>query len=126
MDYLFLFFTADLFKSISEQTNLYAEQRISKLLGGINKLWKPTTPEEMKAYFAINIMMGIKDLPQTWCYWSEDTRFNDPWISSVMTKTRFLKITQYIHLRDTSNVPACGSPGYDTLYKVRPLIDLMS
>ena len=126
VDYLFLFFTADLFKSISEQTNLYAEQRISKLPGGIDKLWKPTTPEEMKAYFAINIMMGIKDLPQIWCYWSEDTRFNDPWISSVMAKTRFLKITQYIHLSDTSNVPAHGSPGYDTLYKVRPLIDLMS
>ena len=43
-----------------------------------------------------------------------------------MTKTRFLKITQYIHPRDTSNVPAHGSPGYDTLYKDRPFINQMS
>ena len=93
VDYFYLYLTADLFKSISEQTNLYTEQHISKLPG----LVESTTPDqEMKAYLAINIMIGIKYLPQIWCYWSKDKRFNDPWISSVMTKTRFLKITQYI------------------------------
>ena len=60
VDYFYLFFTTYMLKSISEQANLYAQQRISKLPSGIDKLWKPTTPEEMKAYFAINIDIDLE------------------------------------------------------------------
>ncbi|XP_036355624.1 piggyBac transposable element-derived protein 4-like, partial [Octopus sinensis] len=40
-----------------------------------------------------------------------------------MTRTRFLKLTQYLHVRDTSSTPVRGEPGFDPLFKIRPIID---
>ena len=80
----------------------------------------------MRAYVAMLIVMGIKKQPRVWMYWSTDPMFNDAWISGVMTKTRFYKLNQYFHLRDTSATPARGHEDYDPLYKVKPLLDDIS
>ncbi|XP_036362000.1 uncharacterized protein LOC118764908 [Octopus sinensis] len=88
-----------------------------------DSLWFPTTLNEIKAYFAINIIMGIRNLPRITNYWSSDKPFGDEYVSSIMTRTRFLKLTQYLHVRDTSSTPVRGEPGFDPLFKIRPLID---
>ncbi|XP_069105020.1 piggyBac transposable element-derived protein 4-like [Argopecten irradians] len=106
------------------ETNRYAEQR--QQVTGPDPRWRPTTADEMRAYVGMNVMMGVKQLPRIWCYWSTDKRYGDPFISGVMPKTRFLKLNQYIHLRDTSDMPGRDDPDYDPLYKVRPLLDLVS
>ena len=97
--------------------------------GTPDPLWTETTAEEIRAYLSILIMMGIKKQPHLWCCRSTDMRFNDPWISGVMPKTRFLKLNQYFHLRDTSNTPAHDSPHdspqYDPLYKIQNFINLI-
>ena len=55
-----------------------------------------------------------------------DPRFTDPWISNVMPKTRFFKLNQYcFHLRNTADAPGRDSPLCDTLFKVRPFLDLI-
>ncbi|XP_052826863.1 piggyBac transposable element-derived protein 4-like [Octopus bimaculoides] len=42
-----------------------------------------------------------------------------------MSKTRYSKISQYLHLIDSANAPSKNDPNYDPLYKVRPVIDLL-
>ena len=123
LEYFSLFLPQSFYETVAEETNRYADQKIA--LNGPDPLWHPTTPEEMRAYFCINIMFGVKQMPRIHHYWSPDPRFGDPYISSIMPKTRFLKINQYLHLRDTTNTPARNDPNYDPLFKVRPLIDLL-
>ncbi|XP_014784704.1 piggyBac transposable element-derived protein 4-like [Octopus bimaculoides] len=79
----------------------------------------------MRAFFTINIMFGVKQLPRLWNYWSPDIKYGDPYISSIMSKMRYSKISQYLHLIDSANAPSKNDPNYNPLYKVRPVIDLL-
>lgn len=94
LDFLFLFLPQFVFDLAAAETNRYARQKAEAKNGAPDPLWHDTTPDEIRAYIAILIMMGIKQLPRIWCYWSCDRRFGDPWISSIMTKTRFFKLNQ--------------------------------
>ena len=118
VEYFFKFLPKEFFETLSHETNRYATQK-----GARN--WEPTNAEEMRAFVSVNIIMGIRQLPRISNYWSTDERFSDPYVSSILTKTRFMKINQYIHLRDTSNTPGRDDPNYDPLYKVRTMIDLI-
>ncbi|XP_029641354.1 piggyBac transposable element-derived protein 4-like [Octopus sinensis] len=124
LDYLFLFLPESFFENVVEQTNKYVQHLIS-VRGRSNPLWQPTNTAEMRAFFTINIMFGVKQLPRLWNYWSPDVRYGDPYISNIMSKTRYSKISQYLHLTDSSNAPNKNDPNYDPLYKVRPVIDLL-
>eukprot|EP00106_Octopus_bimaculoides_P000255 XP_014767697.1 PREDICTED: piggyBac transposable element-derived protein 4-like [Octopus bimaculoides] len=41
-----------------------------------------------------------------------------------MSKTRYSKISQYLHLTDSANAPNKNNPNYDPLYKVHTVINL--
>ena len=123
LDYFLLFLPTFFFEMVATETNRYAEQKMADK--GNDPRWWPTTLEEIRAFFCVNIMMGIRKLPRISNYWSTDERFADPYISSIVTKTRFTKLTQYLHLRDTSATPGRDDPNYDPLFKVRTLIDLV-
>jgi len=120
-EYLGLFLPQSFYESVAQETNKYAEQK--QQVSGPDPRWRPTSATEIRAYIGINIMMGVKQLPRIWCYWSTDKRYGCPYISGIMPKTRFLKLNQYIHLRDTSDTPGRDDPRYDPLFKVRPLLD---
>eukprot|EP00106_Octopus_bimaculoides_P021979 XP_014789421.1 PREDICTED: piggyBac transposable element-derived protein 4-like [Octopus bimaculoides] len=79
----------------------------------------------MRVLFTINIMFGVKQLPRLWNYWSPNVRYDDPYILSIMSKTRYLKISQYLYLADSANAPNKNDPNYDPLLKVRPVINLL-
>ena len=121
LDYLGLFLGESFFDLMAEQTNLYADQKQDEV-GRKDKIWKPTTPEEMKLFLAINIFFGIVDLPREELYWSTDDRLNQPGVSSLMSRTRFEKLKKYLHLNDRSKQVPKGQTGYDPLFKVRPLL----
>ena len=40
-----------------------------------------------------------------------------------MSSRRFELLLKFLHLNDSRKQPAQGEPGYDKLYKVRPLLD---
>ncbi|XP_029633809.1 piggyBac transposable element-derived protein 4-like [Octopus sinensis] len=125
LDYLFLFLPEGfLFENVAEETNKYAQHLISVRRRN-DPLWQPSNTAEMRAFFTINIMFGVKQLHRLWNYWSPDVRYGDPYISSIMSKTRYSKISQYLHLTDSANAPNKNDPNYDSLYKVRPVIDLL-
>lgn len=124
LDYFQLFFSDTTFKLIADETNKYATQMQTEK-GVVDSKWRPTTTEEVKVYFAINIMMGIHVLPRVQCYWSSDDTLNVPCISGLMSRTRFEKIGQYLHLNDRTEYIPRGQPGFDPLFKVRPIITIM-
>ena len=64
LDYFLAMFGTSTFVVLAKQTNLYATQ-VQDKAGKRDVLWTPT-PEDgkkMRAFFAVNIMMGIISLP---------------------------------------------------------------
>ena len=124
MNYFHLLWPEWLWKTIADETNRYAEQKIEKS-GHADPRWHPTTAMEIRAFIAINIMMGIKRLPAIWCYWSTNPAYGCQWISGTMPQTRYFKMSQYLHVRDNSDMLRRGQPGYDPLYKLRRVLDIL-
>ena len=69
--YFMLLFTLDIITRLVHETNLYAEQ-CQAARGVRDSAWQPTTVEEMRAYIAVNILMGFNQLPEIDHYWSSD------------------------------------------------------
>ena len=94
-----------------EQTNLYAQQKIAT---------KPyakrftITVEEMKAFLGLHAFFGIKKLPESSLYWSDDPWLGVPKVKNVMPRNRLDKLNQYI------------TQIMIKLFKVRPLLDAIT
>ena len=58
-------------------------------------------------------------------YWSTKWPFNTNIFSDIMSGRRFELIMSFIHLNDSERMPPRESPGYDKLYKIRPLFDMI-
>ena len=69
--YFMLLFTLDIITRLDHETNLYAEQ-CQAARGVRDSAWQPTTVEEMRAYIAVNILIGFNQLPEIDHYWSSD------------------------------------------------------
>lgn len=104
---------------IVQQSNLYAEQVSIKN-------WSPLSIPELKAYIGCLILMGIHKLPRLEHYWSSDPLLRVDKIFDVMNSKRFKKITEALHCNDNETCPARGSPQYDKLHKIRPIIDFLN
>ena len=52
--------------------------------------------------------------------------FRMPWFSTIMTRSKYFKISKYLHLVDSTKQKKRGEDGYDPLYKVRPMIIKLS
>ena len=124
LDYLHLLWPEHLWETIATETNRYAHQKIG-ISGVPDPHWDDTTPMQVSAFRAINIMMGIKKMPAIWCYWSTNPALGCQWVSGVMTQTRYLKLSQYLHLRDNASHPPRDHPDYDVLYKLHLLLTLL-
>lgn len=118
VDIFVCLFSNDLFEHICYQTNLYATQS--------GKIFTPTNVDEVKVFFAINILMGIKRLPSYRDYWSTKLELRDSFISKLMPRTRFDWLLGNIHLNNNILQPKRGEPEYDKLYKVRPFLSALS
>lgn len=101
------------------QTNLYVMQT-----NGINT--KPAFFNEMKQFLGINILMGIKKLPSYRDYWSSICEMRDRYISSKMPVNRFGWYLSKLHLNDNSLIKSRNEPGFDKLFKIRPILDILT
>ena len=118
-----LMFTPSLTDTIVEQTNLYAKQVM-----GDEKYadWDEVSVDELKAYLGFCILMGINWLPALDDCWSSDRTLRYSPIADKISRDRFREISRYLHFTDNSTLLPKGSPGYDRLGKVRPVIDHLS
>ena len=89
--------------------------------------WYDTSIEEIKAFVGILILMGIVKLPRIELYWSLSHPYLvTPGISNVMSRVRFEQIFRFLHLCNNTAQVSRGQPGYDRLFKVRKLFDLIT
>uniref|UniRef100_A0A8C1NK07 Si:ch211-130m23.5 n=1 Tax=Cyprinus carpio TaxID=7962 RepID=A0A8C1NK07_CYPCA len=124
LDYFRLFFPDSLFEHMVEQTNNYALYR-QRRSGRSDAHWHPTDIREMRAYVGLNILMGINQLPEYGMYWASDIFIGNAGFKKTMTARRFEKLNQNLHLCDRESEPSKGELGYDGLYKIRPLLDMV-
>ena len=121
LDFFSLFWEPPLFQTLSDETNLYATQRqVQKP----DHKWYPTSPQEIRAFIGINMIMGIDRKPALAHYWSTDSFLGNPGIQSVFPRERFKALCRYLHLNDSSEIPGHEVPQYDPLYKLRPVINM--
>jgi hypothetical protein len=131
LDFFFLFFGEEFFESITIETNRYASDARRKALASGNPHrtdWTPTTVPEMRAFIAMQIMFGVMPVTDMNLIWSTISWAGPsyPWYSSIMPRNRYWALSRYFHVRDTSDAPSHGSPNFDPLFKIRPVIDLFN
>ncbi|KAL2085028.1 hypothetical protein ACEWY4_020546 [Coilia grayii] len=95
------------------QTNLYASQC------DINKPFNVTS-KEMEQFIGIAQYMGIFSFPTTRLYWSTAARVDC--IANTMSVNRWETIKRYLHFNNNEEQVPAGHPGYDRLFKLRPLL----
>ena len=128
-DFFKLYITEDIIDHIVTQTNLYAQQYIDREQNNLRpyslvKQWKPTDRQEMIAFLAILILMGIIHKPRINMYWSTDTLLSTPIFSQLMGRDRFLLLLRFLHFADNRNHNP-NDPDRDRLYKVREVTDMI-
>ena len=89
-------------------------------------IWDQVTEDEILAYIGFMVLMGIVRLPSIYDYWRKDNTLNYSPISTKIPRDRFKEITRYLHFVDNTGLPTPGSPGYDRLRKVRPILDCIA
>ena len=120
LDFFKLLFKDENFDRIAVETNRYAQQSIAVKT---DPLWYETTADEIRTFFALNILFGIKQLPEIHAYWSKNPFLGVTEVQKVFSRNRFMKISQYLHLNDKSKELPRGDANHDKLFKVRPLLD---
>ena len=70
--------------------------------------------------------MGIARLPQLELYWSTKHELTRQHIADVMPLVRFQQILRFLHLNDSEKQLTVDQPGYDPLFKVRKLLDIVT
>ena len=116
-----LLFGEDTIDLVIAETNRVAREKLAENKSRLQQ-WRDITKPKFKAYLGICIMMGVAVLPRVADYWSTDPFLENRGIKAVMTKNRFEEISQYLHFNDSTREPAKGTPGYDRLYKCRPIL----
>uniref|UniRef100_A0A8C1TF05 PiggyBac transposable element-derived protein domain-containing protein n=1 Tax=Cyprinus carpio TaxID=7962 RepID=A0A8C1TF05_CYPCA len=107
------FMDKSVFEHISNQSKLYAVMKNGPEL--------KTTPSEIEQFIGLHILMTVVRMPSYRMYWQTATCY-DP-IATVMGRKRFDNLRTYIHMNDNTNVKQKGEPGYDPLFKVRPVLE---
>ena len=91
------------------------------------KQWKQNrtllSAEEVKAFFALNILFGIKQLPEVYSYWSKNQLLGVPEVQKIFPRNHFVKISQYLHLNDKRRELPRGHTNHNKLFKGRPILD---
>ena len=126
LDLFSRYFTDDIWDLLVTETNRYAASIRSQNTHTHPRPWYDVTMEEMKAFIGVVMLMGICRLPTIEMYWSANHPLITPGISNTMPRIRFEQILRFLHLNDNAQQVSHGQPGYDPLFKVRPLLDLLS
>lgn len=110
LQYFQKFWDEPVVQYISEQTNFYSTLTTGTSIN--------TSPNEIKAFMGIEILMGIIRMPSFEDYWSIRTRYS--LIADVMPVKRFKKLRRLLHFQD--NTAAANG---DRLFKIRPMLDMI-
>lgn len=102
LEYFELFFDHHVWNLLLTMTNLNAQRK--RAAGTDGGAWKDVTLEELKAFFGLNIAMGIVKLPEAKMYWQQKWLTNVPAFGQVMPRNRFFQILRYLHVSDDAAI----------------------
>jgi len=126
------FFDDEVIDVLVTETNRYYEQFINSKGGKENltkacraRSWNDVTNDEIRAFLAILLYMGLVKLPNYNMYWSTHDLLNLKNFTSLMTRDRFLNILSYLHATDNDLEPPRDSPTYDPGYKLAKIVRLI-
>nr|CAI5860344.1 unnamed protein product [Callosobruchus analis] len=108
-EYFQTFFSDDLLQMAVDNTNLYSVQQTGKSIC--------FTVDEMRDFLAIQILMGIVEMPAYTDYWSQKFRYDD--IAEVMPLKRYQQIRRYIRFVNNAN------QNDDPYFKIRPALEIV-
>ncbi|XP_047518990.1 piggyBac transposable element-derived protein 4-like [Pieris napi] len=111
LDYFNAFFSENIFKLITDNTNLYSGTFIqSGAARSIN-----ITTDDIRDFIAITLLMGVVQMPSYRDYWSNALRY--PLVANIMTLKKYEKIRRYLHFVDNTDT------NDDRYFKVRPILE---
>jgi hypothetical protein len=124
LDVYKIFLTDEVIDLIITETNRYFDDiasespitRCSKM-----KDWKPVNAEDIKQFLGILIVMGLNRQPEIESYWSKNEIYGVEIVKNAMPRNKFELILRFLHFADYSQADES-----DRLYKLRPLIQLLS
>ncbi|XP_063232710.1 piggyBac transposable element-derived protein 3-like isoform X3 [Bacillus rossius redtenbacheri] len=113
IEYFTSVFPEEIFNIMVEQTNLYSTQ-VTQVNGGSALV---VTKDDITDFLAIEILMGVVDMPCYLDYWSNDLR-NDK-IASLMPLKKYQQIWCFIHFVNNDDASD------DRYFKIRPLVKII-
>ena len=119
LDVFLHFIGDDLWDLIVNVSNRYAQQKLGDKFVNFRRI----TREEFKAFIGVNMIMGIQTMPNYALFWSDDIYIRNQGIKATMTKNRFEELSCYLHFSNSSKEPARGDANYNSLFKVRAVLD---
>ena len=103
-----LFFTDEILHKLAEYTNEYAAEYASKEDKPFARKWYPTSSQELRAYIATYIYMGIHSQSQVPDYWNRDSNKGPlhPLVYDHIALCRWQQIDRFLRIsRPTSASP---------------------
>ncbi|CAN2387481.1 Lin-9 DREAM MuvB core complex component [Pristimantis euphronides] len=125
IDFFKFYFTDDLIKLMVAQTNLHAQQFLAQNPTSVYShphWWTPVNTTEMETFWGLLLNMGLLK-PSVGDYWSMDILYHILIFRMTMSRMRFEAILRFLHYNDNEQCPPRDDPGFDSLFKIRPLID---
>ncbi|KAF5281761.1 hypothetical protein FQR65_LT14556 [Abscondita terminalis] len=113
LNYFKQLFDDNLIDHVVTQTNLYS---VEKTGISVN-----TNKEEIEQFIGCQILSGVVKMPSYRMYWAESSRYSP--IADIMSRNRFDKLRNFLHLNDNSQLNTRNDPEYDKLFKIRPIIE---
>eukprot|EP00117_Sycon_ciliatum_P020637 scpid81604/ scgid18325/ PiggyBac transposable element-derived protein 4 len=126
LDLLCLYLPSDLMQRIRAQTNLYYYQWVAAHPNDVESArpWSNLTVAELKVWMGVLFNNALHPYPSMTLYWSSEELFGNDKIKSRMSLTRYQQIKRFLHVADSSLEPKHGTPQFDPLYKVRPMLNV--
>ena len=126
------FFDGEVIDLLVRETNRYAATTIENK-GGMDSLsqhsrfrkWKEVQANEMKAFLAIMLLMGIDRRSNYELYWTTEWTLEAPGIRSIMSRDRFYLILTFLHCTDNAHLTRPGDENHDRRGKIKEIMDLL-
>ena len=123
-----------MFTIMAEETNNYTCQKIHQIMQERDHFqqidhysycqhtrlstWRDVNSSDIKIFFAHLLVMSSGHKTALHHYWSAKTLSHTPFFGQYIGRNKFQDILWNLHICDTTNNPACGSPNHDPLAKV--------
>ena len=129
LEYFLLLFPDQAFELMAVETNRFALESLDTPAElpaySRHRRWSDTTPDELKAFLGLQILIGLNPKPRIEEYWRVGEPDSMPGFAEVMSRNRFQLLSTFLHFNDNSTRVPRGAVGFDHLHKVRPLLDLL-